>query len=368
MRESVDVVVIGAGFSGLGLAYEAASNGFSVVVFESAPAVGTSTSDNSLRIVHGGFRYLQSGAVGRMLRSARALSYSLRSYPEYVTPLSSLLPLSAFGTRSIIPVSAALMAYHTLAQIPCERRGRIISSAEFDAGVPELRGQAPFRALQWWDGQLVDPRGLLEKIRQDAEALGVEFSCGNPVRAVTPSHSHVIVESAGSAPVRARLVFNAAGPQIEAVELRGYTRPQRRWCSGFNLVFRTQLTPKHGVAGAGRGRLLFAVPRGAGTAVGTWYRRLAAEHQADLSEVELKAALGEVHEAYPGFTPEMSDIIRIETGVLPMGGMARSGEPVPRGPEGSFRVGRYVELLSTKFTTFAIQAAGLLRSNAALLR
>lgn len=364
MGESIDIAVIGAGFSGVGLALEASRNGFSVMVFESEAGVGSKTSQNSLRIVHGGFRYLQNGALGRVRRSAQALSAILRDYPQFVSPLRSLLPLSAWGLKSHIPVRSALMAYHSLAGTPLERRGRILSATEFEAEIPLLRGHAPHGALQWWDGRVLNPVGLLEYVAEEARQLGAVFAFRSTVQAVAVERGHALVHLRGAASVKARVVYNAAGPFVQGIETPGILRQTPRWCRGFNLVVGRQLHPVSGVAGVGKGRLLFAVPRDAGTALGTWYLPLGDGAQgAEIREEEIVAALQEVHAAYPGFEPRIDDVLQVETGVLPLGHVSSLGEPIPLGQETSYRAGRYVELLSTKFTTFLPQAKQLLRAS-----
>jgi glycerol-3-phosphate dehydrogenase len=363
MGERFDVAIIGAGWSGIGLAHEAARNGFRVAVYDSAPNAGTLTSCNSLRIVHGGFRYLQTGALARTQRSAEALRLALHQYPEFVTPLSSLLPLSRWGLKSPIPVRVALAVYHRLAKVPVQRRGCILGQAEFDAAVPLLCGMARYGALQWWDGLVVDPRGWFERLVQEATELGAEFNFRSPVRSVAVTPTHAVVSLAGAASVEAKVVFNAAGPLIRSVDLLGVERPERRWCRGFNLIVRPKLASNYAVAGSGNGRMLFAVPRGDGTAIGTWY--LPCHDGADRAEIspsEVAQAVRELYAAYPGFIVEMNDVAAVESGVLPLGGYARLGEPIPQGQESTFVAGRYVEILSTKFTTFMVQAQSLLQS------
>ncbi|MCB0337603.1 MAG: FAD-dependent oxidoreductase, partial [Bdellovibrionales bacterium] len=76
-----DVVIVGGGIAGLGIAQAAARRGLSPLVLERND-FAAHTSNNSLRIIHGGFRYLQSFDIPRVLMSRRAQARIMRSYPE----------------------------------------------------------------------------------------------------------------------------------------------------------------------------------------------------------------------------------------------------------------------------------------------
>lgn len=368
MGNNFDVIVIGGGLCGLGIAHEGAFHGFRVALLESEPGPCRVTSANSLRIVHGGFRYLQNAAIGRMQRSATALDLLLLRYPNLIKPLRSVMPLHRWGLKSRVPVAVALRLYNLLAKVPPARRGRIISSSEVDQTIPVLAGQSSNGALMWCDALLTDPGALAAGISAQISGQGGTILYGQPVSSVAVGPNAVQVETTHGS-YSARIVINAAGPAIEKIITPGIVRPPRQWCRAWNIVLKKRFDPNFGIAGEGRGRLLFAVPRDTGTAIGTWYDSIDSNGQSrSVDDVELDSALADINSAYPNISVTRDDIINIEMGILPLGFTKPSGEPVAQGREELFRFGRYFELLSTKFTTFPVTAQRILRSAAPLLK
>src|SRR3954447_14684083 len=94
-----DVVVVGGGIHGACIAWDAALRGLRVALVE-RDDFGGATSANSLRIVHGGLRYLARGDLRRMRESIRERSAFLRIAPSLVEPLPVLVPTTGAGTRS----------------------------------------------------------------------------------------------------------------------------------------------------------------------------------------------------------------------------------------------------------------------------
>ena len=91
---SFDLLVVGAGIHGACIAWDASLRGLSVALLDSGD-FGAATSANSLRIVHGGLRYLARGDFPRMLESIRERTTLLRIAPHLVEPLPVLVPTYA---------------------------------------------------------------------------------------------------------------------------------------------------------------------------------------------------------------------------------------------------------------------------------
>jgi glycerol-3-phosphate dehydrogenase len=368
MGDDFDIVVIGGGLCGLGIAYEGTFHGFRVALLESESGPCRITSANSLRIVHGGFRYLQNAAISRMRSSATALDLLLLRYPDLIKPLRSVMPLHRWGLKSPLPVTIALQLYNLLAKVPPARRGRIIPSAEIEQKIPILAGHASNGALEWCDGLLSDPGALADTISAQIVGQGGLILYDHLVKSVTIGPNAVRLETAHGA-YSGRVLINAAGAGIDRIIAPGLVRPSRRWCRAWNVILRRRFDPDFGIAGEGRGRLLFAVPRDSGTAVGTWYDFTGLEElRKDIGEEALSSALADINSAYPNVSVRRDEIIKTEVGLLPLGFTKSNGEPVAQGKEEIFRFGRYFELLSTKFTTFPTTAQTILRAAAPLLK
>ena len=109
-----DIVVIGAGIQGAGVAQAAAAAGYSVLVVEqTAPAAGTSSK--SSKLIHGGLRYLESGQFGLVRESLHERALLLKLAPELVKLRPLHIPIYEESTRSALTIRAGLSLYAVLA-------------------------------------------------------------------------------------------------------------------------------------------------------------------------------------------------------------------------------------------------------------
>jgi len=131
------------------------------------------------------------------------------------------------------------------------------------------------------------------------------------------------------------------------------------WCKGFNLVIKRQLDPTHAIGiESPEGRLFFCTPRAHGTAIGTYYvphPALSLGHAPSVSNDEIDIFLKAFNAALPGAGIERSEVEAIDVGVLPMLRDSSSG-PILQGREEIHSRHGYIEVLSTKYTTFRSQA------------
>src|SRR5512144_646495 len=102
-----DLIVVGGGLHGACIAWDASLRGLRVALIE-RDDFGAATSGNSLRIVHGGLRYLARGDLRRMRESIHERSVLLRIAPTLIQPLPVLVPTSGMGTHGRVAMAAAL--------------------------------------------------------------------------------------------------------------------------------------------------------------------------------------------------------------------------------------------------------------------
>lgn len=233
----VDVVVVGGGVTGTGVALDAAARGLSVVLLERTD-LAAGTSRWSSKLVHGGLRYLAHGEIGLARESARERAVLMgTTAPHMVRQLPFLIPdaagrdvsaLGAVGGRlgDLVRFSVA----GGRGSLPSTRRVRAGDVARMVPAVRPGRGGAVF-----WDGQLSDDVRLVVALARTAAAHGARVLTGATVTGVDGATS----SSLGSAEVhadvdgealtlRARTVVNAAGvwaqrlaPGIRLVPSRG---------------------------------------------------------------------------------------------------------------------------------------------------
>src|SRR5574338_600542 len=218
-----DVIVVGGGIQGVWIAWDAALRGLSVALLE-RDDFGAATSANSLRIVHGGLRYLARGDLPRMRESIRERAALLRVAPSLVEPLPVLIPTVGAGTQSRMAMGAALRL-NDLGSFDRNRglrpdrrlpRGRLVAADEcrrlFPAFPPSSGG-----AL-WYDARLSHPERLTLAIARAAAGRGAAVanycrverlvSDGGRVRGVVATD----LEAGGELEIRGRTVVIAAGP------------------------------------------------------------------------------------------------------------------------------------------------------------
>jgi len=356
--ETFDVIILGGGISGLGVAREVVSAGRSTLVLE-AGTCGNATSNNTLRIIHGGFRYLQSFDLPRVIKSLNDQSALIAEVPNAVQPLPCLMPLTRFGMKSRIPVTCATLLYGTIMRangspLPTPH---IISSQKIHSTVRTLRSKAPYGALCWHDGVISDPGAITRHLMTHITTAGGTIREATPVERIEGRHNNFTVHTANGETFAARCVVNTLGPWLGTVqvpsELAGY-RP--RWCKGFNLIIKQQLDPTYGIGvQSADGRLFFCVPRGTGTALGTWYLPHPDISVApSVSEHEIAQFLHALNASLPEAAITKHDIVHIDVGILPMEGTSPAGPQLIAHERIHEREG-YIEVMSTKYTTFRSQ-------------
>ena len=236
----VDLLVVGLGVTGAGVALDAASRGLSVVAVD-AHDLAFGTSRWSSKLVHGGLRYLANGQVGVAHESAvergilmtRTAPHLTRALPMLIPLLPSMSPAQARVARAGLVAGDLLRA---AARTPRSvlPRPRRLSPAETLALAP-VRSTGLRGGLLSWDGQLEDDARLVTGIARTAAAHGARILTRTRALELTGEGATVRDETTGStATIRARAVVNAAGVWAGGLVPDVRLRPSR----GTHLVLR----------------------------------------------------------------------------------------------------------------------------------
>jgi len=237
---TVDVVVIGGGITGAGIALDAADRGLSVVLVEKHD-LAFGTSRWSSKLVHGGLRYLASGDVGIARRSAveRGILMS-RNAPHLVTAMPQLVPLLPAMSRSQRAlVRVGFLAGDGLRALAGARtailpRSRRISADDAAAMAPTVRRDGLDGALLAYDGQLIDDARLVVAVARTAAQHGARILTRVAASAATGSSVRLTDTLTGQTiDLVARAVINATGVWAAEVDQSIKLRPSR----GTHLVF-----------------------------------------------------------------------------------------------------------------------------------
>lgn len=237
---TVDVVVIGGGITGAGIALDAASRGLSVVLVEKHD-LAFGTSRWSSKLVHGGLRYLASGNIGIARRSSveRGILMS-RNAPHLVKAMPQLVPLLPAMSRSQRAlVRVGFLAGDALRALAGTRssilpRPRRISAGQAVAMAPTVRRDGLDGALLAYDGQLIDDARLVVAVARTAAQHGAMILTRVVASQATGSSVRLTDTVTGeSFDLAARAVINATGVWAAEVDTSIKLRPSR----GTHLVF-----------------------------------------------------------------------------------------------------------------------------------
>jgi glycerol-3-phosphate dehydrogenase len=209
----VDVVVVGGGVTGAGVALDAASRGLSVVLLERVD-LASGTSRWSSKLVHGGLRYLAHGEIGLARESARERAVLMGSTaPHLVRRLPFLVPDEAGRDVTALAAAGGRLGDAVRLSVPGGRGSlpstRRVSSDDVSRLVPGVRSGRG--GVVFWDGQLVDDARLVVALARTAAAYGARVLTGVTVTAVDGHDVHAIVDNSEALTVRAGVVVNAAG-------------------------------------------------------------------------------------------------------------------------------------------------------------
>src|SRR5919199_1405663 len=152
-RQVFDVIVIGAGINGAGVARDAAMRGLRVLLLDKGD-IGGGTTAWSTRLIHGGLRYLEHGELGLVRESLRERETLLRTAPHLVRPLPMLIPVYANRRRGPLAIRAGMLAYDLLSRGKSLPRHQMLSRAEALRRAPGLNAEGLKGAALYFDAQV----------------------------------------------------------------------------------------------------------------------------------------------------------------------------------------------------------------------
>lgn len=288
--DTFDLLIVGGGSVGAGIALHAAARGLRVALVERQD-FASGTSSRSTKLIHGGVRYLEQAVMradrvefALILEALRERAAFFRLAPYLSRRLAILTP--TYTRRERLYYGAGLALYDALAGRASLGRTRHLGAAQTRAAFPALapdRSSAPARPLRggvlYHDGQFDDARLNLMLVLT-AEHLGATVANYADVQALTTERSRISgatirdAQTGTDIPVRARAVLNAAGPYADAVrrlEDPGCA-PLLRTSSGVHVVVRGDLCPPDTgllIPKTEDGRVVFILPWLGHTLIGT---------------------------------------------------------------------------------------------------
>ncbi len=313
-----DLAIIGAGITGVGIAVAANQKGLKTVLLEANPQIASEASNNSLRIIHGGFRYLQKLDFVRTINSLLAQKELLLTYPDLITPLRCLMPLNPTGLKSKYPAKAGAIIYACLQKILGSPLLAPQVAVEVYAKVflPFFEKRFAYGALIWHDAQMLNPRGLVEReIEKISDNLQVFTS--TQIQQVVRIGNVFQVTATNGEQFIAKQVVNASAFGCKNITTQNINNINNQifWGRTYNLIFKDSRCLKSAFAVAStEGRQYFVVPRENNQiALGTFTAKL----ETEISPLLISTDINSFNAVCPEFTFDIQDLLRVEQGVLP---------------------------------------------------
>ena len=320
-----DLIIIGAGINGAGVARDASMRGLKVLLCDKGD-VGGGTSSASTRLIHGGLRYLEHSEFGLVRESLRERETLLRIAPHLVRPLPFLLPIYEHARRGPLLLRLGMIAYDLLSLGKSLPRHQMLSTAEALVRAPGLKQEGLRGAALYYDAQVEFAERLVVENALCAIEHGAQVTTYARVSEFVVENDHLVgvefVKDSDGERVRATapVIINAAGPWVDQV-LAGVA-PAPRLIGGTKgshlIVPRFEGAPATAIYIEAKTdqRPFFIIPWNGNYLIGTTDRR----YDEDLDDVriddnEVQYLLDETNAVFPAANLRRGDILHSYSGV-----------------------------------------------------
>ena len=320
-----DVLIIGGGATGVGVAVDAASRGYKTALVEQSD-FGKGTSSRSTKLIHGGVRYLEQGNISLVREALHERTLLRQNAPHVVTPLPLVLPTYRWGQRTFY--GTGLKVYDWLAGEMKMQRSRWLSKSATVDALPTINQDGLRGGVRYYDGQFDDARLLINLVQTAAEQ---DAAIANYVRVqrllkngdkVTGAVAHDL-EGGTEFEIRARVVVNATGAFVDDVRKmdRPGATPIIAPSQGIHVVLDRSFLPGDTallVPKTRDGRVLFAIPWHGAILAGTTDTPI---HDVDLEPRPMEHEIDFVLQTLGDYltrTPTRDDIRSTFAGIRPL--------------------------------------------------
>jgi glycerol-3-phosphate dehydrogenase len=322
-----DLLIIGGGITGAGIALDAASRGMKVALIEKND-FASGTSSKSTKLIHGGLRYLKQFDfwLVKEVGTERAIVHKLA--PHLVIPEKMILPLIDGGTYGSWLTSFGLKVYDILAAVEGEDQRKMLDKEEALEKEPLLPKGILNGAGYYAEYRTDDARLTLEVLKT---ALNYDAKIINYTEATQFIYEENRVVGAtikdnftnASFDIKAKYVVNATGPWVDTLRQTNHTKNSKRLhlTKGVHLVVaRDKLPVKQAVYfDIPDGRMMFAIPRGKVTYFGTTNTNYQQDKdQVDTSLADAMYLISAVNNMFPDITISLEDVKSSWAGLRPL--------------------------------------------------
>jgi glycerol-3-phosphate dehydrogenase len=349
-----DILIIGGGIYGLFLAWDAVLRGYTVALVEKGD-FGSGTSAASLKIIHGGLRYLQSANFHLMQLMKQEQRIFMHIAPHIIHPLACIIPTYNTLTRGKLAFSIALGANNSADWIGNRNQrkdkalayGQMLTKEEYQNLFPGIKPDRITGGALWSEAFIENPNRLVMSILHSAIAVGAQLANYVEVVGLLNKDNHIkgVVArdnlSGQEFHINTKMVINSAGAWVDDIlNFSNCTKspvPRFRRSIAFNIVTR-RVIPSGQLVGfpsrpdtsglnnhTGLGPTLFALNWGKYSLLGTKH---IPDGELPISEQVLQDFLNEVNSGFPAAGLTLDDIVDVLWGYLPMEKPKSSSEEI----------------------------------------
>lgn len=273
----LDVIIIGGGITGAGIALDAVTRGMRIALFEMQD-FSAGTSSRSTKLIHGGLRYLKQFEIGIVAETGKERAIVYENGPHVTTPEWMMLPFYKGGTFGPFLTNIGLRMYDFLAGVKKSERRRMLSPEEALKREPLLNAENLKGAGFYVEYKTDDARLTIEVLKKavDEGALALNYMEVNKLIYENNRVVGVEVEDRIDGSIHsyyAKKIINATGPWVDTIrELDDSKKGKHlRLTKGVHLVFDSKRFPLQQAIyfDTPDGRMIFAIPRDGKTYVGT---------------------------------------------------------------------------------------------------
>lgn len=342
IKKEYDIIIIGGGIYGATLFWEATARGLQAILLEKNDFCNA-TSANSLKIIHGGLRYLQNFDFKRVRDSSKELKLLLNLAPHLIHPLPCIVPTNLKLKKSKLSFRIAHKAYKFLSydrnrfgefenKLP---EGKIFSIAEFRRSLSDLSFTDITGGAVWYDAlNYNSERLVVEFITSAARRGGDPFNYIEAQELIIRNGRAIGVSaydylSEQDLEIRGKIIANATGPWINKLANSNASSKNQRihFAKAVNLIvpksfsdFAFGLESKLSTDDLHPAkRYLFFVPWRSATMIGTWY--FTTEKSPDnltLNESELDKCIAQINDVFPAAKISKDDVSYVHLGQVPV--------------------------------------------------
>lgn len=327
-ESAYELIVIGGGITGAGIALDAVTRGMSVLLVEMQD-FAAGTSSRSTKLVHGGLRYLKQFEVGMVAEVGKERAVVYENGPHVTTPEWMLLPIHQGGTFGKFSTSIGLMVYDFLAGVKRGERRSMLSASETLKREPLLKQEGLKGGGYYVEYRTDDARLTLEVMKEAAARGAAVFNYAKAESLNYDANGRIIgitVKDMLDGEVRTvagTKIVNAAGPWVDQVREMDKSKKGKmlQLTKGVHLVIDQSKFPLRQAVyfDTPDGRMVFAIPRDGKTYVGTTDTVYKADPVRPLITVEDRDyILNAIHYMFPGVKLSGADVESGWAGVRPL--------------------------------------------------